>query len=129
MAVSWALAQRGSPYSYGGDCRQPWSGQRTHECDCSSLVQMAYRTAGVKVGRTTRQQVHAGIAVGALTSIRPGDLVFIPGADGTMAAPGHVGLYIGHGLLVHAPHAGQNIQLAALRTWAASVAAIRRPLG
>jgi cell wall-associated NlpC family hydrolase len=109
-AVSWALAQRGTPYAYGGDCTAAHSGNPAHECDCSSLVQMAYHAAGITLPRTTREQIHTGTAVPDVRDIRPGDLVFIPGSDGTPAAPGHVGLYIGDGLIVNAPHAGAQVR-------------------
>jgi cell wall-associated NlpC family hydrolase len=124
-AVTWALAQRGTPYSYGGDCTAAHSGDPAHQCDCSSLVQMAYHAAGVSLPRTTRQQVHAGTAVPDVSQVRAGDLVFIPGSHGTPTTPGHVGLYVGDGLLVNAPHTGAVISLAPIDSWA-PISAIRR---
>ena len=41
-AVEWALAQLGTPYSYGGDCTASHSGNPARQCDCSSLTQMAW---------------------------------------------------------------------------------------
>jgi cell wall-associated NlpC family hydrolase len=37
-AIAWALGQLGTPYSYGGDCTAPHSGNPQHQCDCSCLV-------------------------------------------------------------------------------------------
>jgi NlpC/P60 family protein len=126
-AIVWALAQRGTPYTFGGDCTAPHSGVPAHQCDCSSLVQQAYRHGGVSLPRTTDQQVHAGTAVtGGIAGLRPGDLIFIPGGDGSMSDPGHVGLYIGSSLIVQAPHTGDVVKISPLSEWAKQIAAIRR---
>lgn len=125
-AIAWALGQLGTPYSYGGDCTDAHSGNPAHQCDCSSLVQQAYAHAGTALPRTTGDQVRSGTPVTRLADIKPGDLIFIPGADGTAARPGHVGLYIGGGRLVHAPHTGTVVQLAKITAWSGQVAALRR---
>jgi cell wall-associated NlpC family hydrolase len=88
---------------------------------------MAYRAASVMLPRTTSEQVRAGVPVQDLSQIRPGDLVFIPGADGTPSAPGHVALYVGNDLAVHAPHTGIVVQLVNITTWRSMIASIRRP--
>ena len=126
IAIWWALQQLGTPYTFGGDCTDPHSGNPAHQCDCSSLVQQAYRAGGITVPRITDDQQHAGTPVTGLADIRPGDLVFIPGADGTISDPGHVGLYIGHGLLVQAPHTGDVVKITKVAAWASQIAAIRR---
>jgi cell wall-associated NlpC family hydrolase len=126
-AIVWALAQRGTPYTFGGDCTAPHSGIPTRQCDCSSLVQQAYRAGGVSLPRTTYQQIHAGTAVtGGAANLRPGDLIFIPGADGSMSEPGHVGLFIGFGLIVQAPRTGDMVKMSSLSGWVKKIAAIRR---
>lgn len=124
-AVLWALAQLGTPYSYGGDCTAPHSGSAAHQCDCSSLVMAAYAHAGLRLPRTTFGQVNVGAPVASLSLARPGDLVFVPGS-GTAAAPAHVGIYLGGWLLVHAPHTGSTVSLARLAEWSGNVSAIRR---
>lgn len=126
IAIWWALQQLGTPYTFGGDCTDPHSGISAHQCDCSSLVQQAYRIGGISLPRVTGDQQHAGVPVAGLADIRPGDLVFIPGSDGTMNDPGHVGLYIGHGLLVQAPHTGDVVKLTKISAWANQIAKIRR---
>jgi cell wall-associated NlpC family hydrolase len=128
-AIAWALAQRGTPYTFGGDCTAPHSGVAAHQCDCSSLVQAAYRAGGVSLPRTTGQQVHAGTPVAGAADLRPGDLIFIPGGDGSMSDPGHVGLYIGSGLIVQAPQTGDVVKISPVfgaSGWANQIAAIRR---
>lgn len=125
VAITWALAQLGTPYTFGGDCTAPHSGIPARQCDCSSLMQIAYRHAGVSIPRTTTEQVHAGTGVPA-ADIAPGDLVFIPGSGGTRSRPGHVGMYLGAGLLIQAPHTGDVVKISPLSRWRNQIAAIRR---
>ncbi|MDH6466062.1 hypothetical protein M2302_006268 [Micromonospora sp. A200] len=125
-AISWALAQRGTPYTFGGDCTAPHSGIPARQCDCSSLVQQAYRAAGITLPRTTSEQVHAGQPATDHRDLRPGDLLFIPGSRGSPAQPGHVGLYLGDGLIVQAPHSGDVVKISRLSAWASQLAAVRR---
>ena len=56
---------------------------------------MAYRAAGITIPRTSQQQWTYGTRIPA-SQARPGDLVFFAGSDGTMTAPGHVGIVTGH---------------------------------
>jgi cell wall-associated NlpC family hydrolase len=125
-AIGWALAQLGTPYSFGGDCTAAHSGDSARECDCSSLVMGAYRAAGVSLPRVTGDQVHAGTPVAGLANARPGDLIFIPGSGGSMTNPDHVGLYLGSGILVQAPHTGDVVKISPVSGWANQIAAIRR---
>ena len=126
VAIRWAVGQLGTPYTFGGDCTAPRSGVPSRQCDCSSLMQQAYRAASVQLPRTTSEQVHAGTPVGSLAEVRPGDLILIPGSDGTRTDPGHVGMAIGSGLLIQAPKTGDVVKISKLSGWAADVAAIRR---
>ncbi|WP_432983264.1 C40 family peptidase [Dactylosporangium sp. CA-233914] len=125
-AIGWALQQLGTPYHYGGDCTAAHSGIPAHQCDCSSLMQGAYRAAGISIPRTTGGQVSAGTVVASLNDIRAGDLVLIPGSQGTRTRPGHVGMYIGQGLIVQAPHTGDVVKISKLSSWSSQVAAVRR---
>ncbi|MCX5122005.1 C40 family peptidase [Micromonospora sp. NBC_00362] len=125
-AIGWALAQLGTPYTFGGDCTAAHSGIARHQCDCSSLMQQAYRAAGIGIPRTTSEQVHAGNTVDDYRDLRPGDLLFIPGSRGSRARPGHVGMYLGQGLLVQAPHSGDVVKVSRLAGWAHQLAAVRR---
>ena len=125
-AIGWALAQLGTPYTFGGDCTAAHSGVPRHQCDCSSLMQQAYRAAGIRIPRTTADQVHAGTAVLDPVDLRPGDLILIPGGGGTRADPGHVGMYLGSGLIVQAPKTGDVVKISKLSSWINQIAAIRR---
>ena len=72
---------------------------------------MAYRAAGIDIPRTSQQQWAWGPRVSA-SQVKPGDLVFFAGADGTPTAPGHVGLVIGGGLMIEAYGTGFPIRVA-----------------
>ncbi len=91
-------------------------------CDCSSLMQQAYKAAGIHITRTTYTQVKEGKAV-SVSALRPGDLVF---TEGTAAAPDHVGMFIGHGLIINAPHTGDVVRIATLASWKPQILAARR---
>lgn len=122
--VSFAIAQYGKPYVFGA------AGPNSY--DCSGLTMAAWDQVGVHMPHFTGQQVHAGTAVASLAAMQPGDLIFIPGSDGTMSNPGHVGLYIGRGgdgaqYVVQAPHTGDHVKFTPVRSWSNQIAAIRRP--
>ena len=102
-AISFAEAQLGKPYQWGGTGPDAF--------DCSGLVMMAYREAGVDIPRTSQQQWLWGPQVPA-GQVEPGDLVFFVGADGTPTAPGHVGLVIGGGMMIEAFATGFAIRIA-----------------
>jgi cell wall-associated NlpC family hydrolase len=89
---------------------------------------MAYRAAGVSLPRTTFQQVYAGTAVYSFSDLMPGDLLFItPGSDGTAEDPGHVGMYLGQGMVIQAPQTGEDIEVTPFKGyWQQNVVAVRR---
>jgi cell wall-associated NlpC family hydrolase len=83
-AVAYTRGEVGKPYL--------WGGTGPGAFDCSGLVMMAYRSAGVPgIPRTSQQQWAWGPKV---TVPQAGDLVFFAGADGTPTAPGHVGIVV-----------------------------------
>ncbi|QDY09484.1 NlpC/P60 family protein [Micromonospora sp. HM134] len=125
-AMTWAIGQLGTPYHFGGSCTAPHSGDPARQCDCSSLMQVAYRTAGITIPRTTHDQIHAGTPVTDPAQLHPGDLILIPGSQGTRTTPRHIGMYLGSGLIIHAPSSGDVVKLATLNGWANQIAAIRR---
>ena len=104
QAVSEAQKFLGVPYLWGGT--NPSVG-----VDCSGLVQDVYKTLGISLPRTSEQQAATGVAVPSVADAQPGDLVFFPGSDGTAAAPGHVGIYIGNGEMIDAPYAGAKVRV------------------
>ncbi|MEU2615852.1 C40 family peptidase [Micromonospora sp. NPDC007271] len=125
-AIFWAVNQLGTPYHFGGSCTDPHSGDPDKQCDCSSLMQSAYRAAGISIPRVTTDQANAGKPVADPALMLPGDLILIPGSQGTMTNPRHVGMYIGQGLIIHAPRAGDVIKIARLSNWHNQIAVIRR---
>ncbi|WP_420856891.1 NlpC/P60 family protein [Streptomyces populi] len=93
-AVAFARAQIGRPCVWGA------SGPGSY--DPSGLTQAAWKSAGVVLPRATQDQAQVGPAI-ALADIQPGDLVFLH------ANVSHVGLYVGDGMMVHAPSPGARI--------------------
>ena len=102
-AIAYAEQQLGKPYLFGGTGPDAF--------DCSGLVMMAYRAAGVNIERTSEQQWATEVRVPA-SQAQPGDLVFFAGADGTTTSPGHVGLVIGGGQMIEAYATGFPIRIA-----------------
>jgi cell wall-associated NlpC family hydrolase len=102
-AIAYAQDQIGKPYQWGGTGPDAF--------DCSGLVMMAYRTAGINIERTSEAQWASEPRVPA-SQVEPGDLVFFAGSDGTPTSPGHVGLVIGHGEMIEAYATGFPIRVA-----------------
>ena len=102
VAIAYAEAQIGKPYLWGGTGPDAF--------DCSGLVMMAYRQAGVDIPRTSEEQWAWGPRIQPGHE-EPGDLVFFAGADGTRTNPGHVGLVIGKGKMVEAYATGTTIRI------------------
>jgi peptidoglycan DL-endopeptidase CwlO len=107
QAVTYAEAQLGKPYLLGGTGPDAF--------DCSGLVMMAYRAAGVDIPRTSQEQWKDLPHVPA-NKVLPGDLVFFAGSDGTPTAPGHVGLVIAKNLMIEAYATGTPIRVSAFGT-------------
>jgi hypothetical protein len=97
--AGYARQLLGVPYRWGGDT--PGTG-----FDCSGLVRFVYAHFGVKLPHSTYADFDLGVRV-PRRSLRPGDLVFFDGV-------GHVGLYIGDGRFIHAPHTGTDVQITSL---------------
>ncbi|MFI7276080.1 NlpC/P60 family protein [Streptomyces sp. NPDC049879] len=95
QAIAFAETQLGKPYVMGGTGPNSW--------DCSGLTQAAWRAAGVELPRVTWDQVNAGTSV-PRDQLQPGDLVFF------YADISHVGLYIGDGMMIHAPKPGAYVR-------------------
>ncbi|WP_371669614.1 NlpC/P60 family protein [Streptomyces sp. NBC_00289] len=94
-ALAFARAQIGKPYVWGA------TGPDSY--DCSGLTQAAWKAAGVTLPRTTYDQVDAGTTV-PLSDAQPGDLVFF------YDDVSHVGVYIGNGMMIHAPKPGAYVR-------------------
>ncbi|MET7695874.1 NlpC/P60 family protein [Streptomyces sp. NPDC005483] len=96
-AVDFAMTQIGKPYVWGA------VGPASY--DCSGLTSRAWAVAGNPIPRTSQSQWH-GLTRVSLALARPGDLI-IYFSDAT-----HVGIYIGHGKIVHAPRPGRTVTIA-----------------
>jgi cell wall-associated NlpC family hydrolase len=105
--VSYAEQQLGKPYLFGGTGPDAF--------DCSGLVMMAYRAAGVNIARTSEAQFATLPQVPA-NKVQDGDLVFFAGSDGTPKAPGHVGIVVGKNLMIEAYATGFPIRVSAFGT-------------
>ena len=100
-AVALARAELGVPYVWGGESPSGF--------DCSGLVQYVYSRLGVALPRVAADQYGAGRHV-SRSDLRAGDLVFFDHL-------GHVGIYMGGGRFIHAPHTGTVVQISSLAGW------------
>jgi cell wall-associated NlpC family hydrolase len=100
-AVALARRELGVPYVWGGESPAGF--------DCSGLVAYVYGRLGVSLPRVAADQYRAGRHI-ARSMLRPGDLVFFHGL-------GHVGIYIGGDLFIHAPHTGEVVRISSLTGW------------
>ncbi|MFH8591557.1 C40 family peptidase [Streptomyces rimosus] len=119
-AITWAMQQLGTMYQWGGQCTAPRGADPMGRCDCSSLMQQAYQHVGIALDRVTQDQVRNGKAVSTKT-LKPGDLVF---SRGSAAAPEHVAMYLGAGLVIEAPRTGKPVRIVPIKSMA--VLAARR---
>ena len=97
-AVGAAMAEIGKPYV--------WAAAGPDAFDCSGLVMYAYAQVGVSLPHSSYAMWNDGVPVSE-DQLEPGDLVFFDGL-------GHVGMYIGGGQFVHAPHTGTTVQISSL---------------
>jgi murein DD-endopeptidase len=95
-AAMIALKAVGVPYRWGG--ASPASG-----FDCSGLVYWTYRRLGVELPHSSYALYGLGRGV-PRSRLRRGDVLFFYGL-------GHVGLYLGHGRMVHAPQSGRRVEV------------------
>jgi cell wall-associated NlpC family hydrolase len=105
VAATWALAQVGTPYLWGGETVGVGF-------DCSGLVQAAYQAAGVSLPRVAQDQYDTTAKLGPGSALELGDLVFFgTGADDVT----HVGIYVGsedgQAFMVDAPYTGADVRV------------------
>jgi cell wall-associated NlpC family hydrolase len=98
-ALTFAARQLNVPYLWGGTGNGGF--------DCSGLAQAAFRSAGITLPRVAQAQFDAGPPVAGGTAVEPGDLVFF--GTGT-AGVDHVGIYVGAGEMIDAPHTGALVR-------------------
>ena len=107
--VGLAMQELGKPYVWGS------GGPDTF--DCSGLVMYVYGEMGVSLPHNAAAQYGYGSPV-SYTDLQPGDLVFFEGL-------GHVGIYIGGGQFIHAPHTGDVVKISSLSSHGGYVGARR----
>jgi cell wall-associated NlpC family hydrolase len=90
-----------------------WGGENPGGFDCSGLLQYVWSQKGVQIPRVTYDQFKTGTSV-AKSQLRPGDAVFFMGSDPKNGLPGHVGMYIGGGKFIEAPHTGSVVRISTL---------------
>jgi peptidoglycan DL-endopeptidase CwlO len=120
-AIAAAHSRLGVPYVWGATGPDAF--------DCSGLTQWSYAHAGIALPRTAAEQWNYGGIHPTLAELEPGDLLFWALNTSDPATIHHVTMYIGHGLMIAAPHTGENVQIqpvymagfiGAMRPWATS---------
>ena len=108
--VAYARHFLGTPYAWGG--ATPRTG-----FDCSGLVRFVYRRFGIRLPHSSWADLSYGRRI-SRRSLRPGDLVFFYGA-------GHVGIYVGHGRFIDAPHTGARVRISTMGAYSSYYGARR----
>ena len=97
-----------------------WGGATPAGFDCSGLVVWVYGQLGIALPHFTGALYQLGVPV-PRDQLAPGDLVFFDALD-------HVGIYIGAGQFIHAPHTGDVVRVSTMSSgsYAASYVGARR---
>lgn len=88
-----------------------WGGTSPSGFDCSGLMQYVFAQNGIVIPRTSQEQSRAGVPVGK-SELQPGDMVFFSNEG----LNDHVGMYIGNGQFIHAPHTGDVVKISDLNS-------------
>jgi cell wall-associated NlpC family hydrolase len=102
--VGIAMQYLGTPYVWGGASPSGF--------DCSGFVMYVFAQVGVSLPHSSYAQYGYGTPV-SRSDLQPGDLVFFDGL-------GHVGIYVGGGSFIHAPHTGDVVKISSMSGWYAS---------
>lgn len=99
--VKIAQSQIGVPYQWGAE-------SPGKAFDCSALVQWTYKQAGVSLPRVAQAQYNATAKIAKGAPLQPGDLMFFGSGPHGIE---HVGIYIGNGQMIDAPHTGADVRI------------------
>jgi cell wall-associated NlpC family hydrolase len=102
--VGIAMRYLGVPYVWGGGSPRGF--------DCSGLVSYVFAQIGVPLPHSSYAMYGMGTPV-SMSQLQPGDLVFFAGAS-------HMGIYIGGGQFIHAPHTGDVVKISPISGWYSS---------
>ncbi|MFJ4798746.1 C40 family peptidase [Kitasatospora purpeofusca] len=104
-AIYFAQGKLGTPYLWGGDGLESQNGR----FDCSGLTRAAFESVGIILPRVANDQWYAGPHP-SRDQLRPGDLVFWATDLTDPRSIHHVGIYVGGGYMINAPHTGAVIR-------------------
>jgi cell wall-associated NlpC family hydrolase len=102
--VGIAMRYLGTPYVWGGASPSGF--------DCSGFVMYVFSQIGVSLPHSSYAMYGYGTPV-SLGDLQAGDLVFLDGL-------GHMGIYVGGGSFIHAPHTGDVVKISSMTGWYAS---------
>jgi cell wall-associated NlpC family hydrolase len=108
--VRYAMSRLGAPYV--------WAAAGPDTFDCSGLVVWSFAQVNISLPHSSYDLMHMGVPV-SYSDLEPGDLVFFYGG-------GHVGIYIGGGQFIHAPHTGTVVQISTLAGYGGGLTAAVR---
>ncbi|GAA3140095.1 hypothetical protein GCM10010530_70170 [Kribbella aluminosa] len=107
-AIRFAMRQLGDMYLWGGAGPNRW--------DCSGLTMGAWEKAGVQLPHYAAAQ-YQQIQHIQENDLRPGDLIFWALDPNDPATIHHVAMYIGGGMMIHAPRTGKPVQISSVYYW------------
>ncbi|WP_449386306.1 NlpC/P60 family protein [Cellulomonas soli] len=116
-AVEAAKTKLGLPYLWGGVGPSGY--------DCSGLTSTSWRTAGVSINRTSRDQYTQVLKI-SYDQLRPGDLVFWADNPADPSSIYHVAMWVGDGKIIEAKSAGKPVQISSMR-WSGTMPYAGRP--
>ena len=105
--MAFAEAQLGDPYVWAAAGPDAW--------DCSGLTMAAWASAGVSLAHYAEAQYYESTPV-SVSQLQPGDLVFWS-YNGAPSGIHHVAMYIGNGMIIHAPRTGRNVEIDSMYYW------------
>lgn len=120
--AAFAQQYKGLKFTYGGN-------SLTSGADSPGFVQAVYENFGIRVPRTTYDQITEGSRI-SQSDLLPGDMVFFD-TDRRKGGPDHVGIYLGKGKFIHSPQAGKTAEIGDLygTDYSESFMTARRPQG